>query len=43
MSLSSGKTALSAEALDHPEEELLINDVTRGSIEEQLMAYLTVT
>jgi hypothetical protein len=42
MGLSSGDAALSAAAHDHPEELHLVNDVTRGSIEEQLMAYLTV-
>jgi len=42
MGLSSGDAALLQAAKDRPEEHNSVSDGTRGSIEEQLMAYLTV-
>ena len=42
MNTSSGDAALAKATLDSPEEQHLVDNSTRGSIEEQLMAYLTV-
>jgi hypothetical protein len=42
LSVSNGDEALLKAMLDRPEDLHLVDDGTRGAIEQQLMAYLTV-